>query len=85
MINLSNLLSVTIWVMLMLTGQIFHFRKAEGWMFSNHVHTNVLKEKKVKSLFLIKHLTIEKHDTPYSFFLKKKKEEVNLTICKKNK
>ena len=56
-------------VMSMLIGQILHCREAEGWTVSNHTHTNVSKEK-VKSLFLIKHFTPEKYDTPL-FFLKK--------------
>jgi len=68
-------------VMSMLIGQILHCREAEGWTVSNHAHTNISKEK-VKSLFLIKHLTPEKCDTPLFFFFF---QEVNLMICEKNK
>ena len=64
----SKGLCLSTWVMSMLIGQILHCREAEGWTVSNHAHTNVSKEK-VKSLFLIKHLTPEKRDTPlFSFF-----------------
>jgi len=67
----SNGLCLSTWVMSMLIGQILHCREAEGWTVSNHAHTNVSKEK-VKLLFLIKHLTPEKRDTPlFSFFFKK--------------
>jgi len=62
----SKGLCLSTWVMSMLIGQILHCREAEGWTVSNHVHTNVSKEK-VKSLFLIKHLTPEKRDTPLFF------------------
>ena len=65
----SKGLRLSTWVMPMLIGQILHYREAEGWTVSNHTHTNVSKEK-VKSLFLIKHFTPEKYDTPL-FFLKK--------------
>ena len=71
MINLANLPNVkvclSIWVMAALIGQILHFGKAEGWMFSNRALTNVSKEN-VKSLFLIKHLTPEKRDIPSFYF-----------------
>jgi len=64
----SKGLCLSTWVMSMLIGQILHCREVEGWTVSNHAHTNVSKEK-VKSLFLIKHLTPEKRDTPlFSFF-----------------
>ena len=63
----SKGLCLSTWVMSMLIGQILHCREAEGWTVSNHAHTNVSKEK-VKSLFLIKHLTPEKRDTPLFFF-----------------
>ena len=65
----SKGLCLSTWVMSMLIGQILHCREAEGWTVSNHAHTNVSKEK-VKSLFLIKHLTPEKRDTPLFFFKK---------------
>jgi len=45
----------------------------------------LLKKKRVKSLFLIKHLTSEKRDTPLILFFYIFLKEVNLTICKKNK
>jgi len=80
----SKGLCLSTWVMSMLIGQILHCREAEGWTVSNHAHTNVSKEnvskKKVKSLFLIKHLTPKKRDNPLFFF-----QEVNLMICEKNK
>jgi len=77
----SKGLCLSTWVMSMLIWQILHCREAEGWTVSNHVHTNVSKEK-VKSLSLIKYLTPKKRYTPlFSFFLK----EVNLMICEKNK
>jgi len=63
----SKGLCLSTWVMSMLIRQILHCREAEGWTISNHAHTNVSKEK-VKSLFLIKHLTPEKRDTPLFFF-----------------
>ena len=65
--------------MSVLIGQILHCREARGWTVSNHEHTNISKEK-VKSLSLIKYLTLENRDTPLFFFFK----EVNLMICEKN-
>jgi len=77
----SKGLCLSTWVMSMLIGQILHCGEAEGWTISNHARTNVSKEK-VKLLFLIKHLTLEKCYTPlFSFFF----QEVNLMICEKNK
>jgi len=67
----SKGLCLSTWVMSMLIGQILHCREAEGWTVSNHAHMNVSKEK-VRPLFLIKHLTPEKRDTPlFLFFFKK--------------
>ena len=66
----SKGLCLSTWVISMLIGQILHCREVEGWTVSNHVHMNVSKEK-VKSLFLIKHFTPKKCDTPLFFFLKK--------------
>ena len=75
----SKGLCLSTWVMSMLIRQILHCREVEGWTVSNDAHMNVSKEK-VKSLFLIKHLTPKKRDNPLFFF-----QEVNLMICEKNK
>ena len=66
-------LCLSTWIMSMLIGQILHFKEAEGWTISNHAHTNVSQEK-VKSLFLIKHLTPGKRDTPWSSLFFKRSE-----------